>query len=149
MFDGETAFAMYDSMLRLQRNMYADINAVMIFLFFCLHKKNKSTDKKQNVRSNGRGDPSSNTAGGGGSAQGGGVSVWRQLLVANEWNRLGTRRRVSPALSLVFMAFVLGGSGLRYNATPQPALHDKEVTRYPRVPMCLFVFRIHFRRLPG
>lgn len=48
--------------------------------------------------------------------------------MANEWNRLGTRRRVSPTFSLVWMAFLLGGSGLRYSATPQPDLTDIEVT---------------------
>ncbi|CBN79640.1 conserved unknown protein [Ectocarpus siliculosus] len=63
---------------------------------------------------------------GGAPNQGGGVSVWRQLLVANEWNRLGTRRRVNPVFSLVWMAFVLGGGRLRYNATPQPDLTDTE-----------------------
>ncbi|CAN0112699.1 unnamed protein product, partial [Laminaria digitata] len=57
----------------------------------------------------------------------GGVSVWRQLLVANEWNRLGTRRRVNPVFSLMWMMFVLGASGMRYNATPQPDLKDTEV----------------------
>ncbi|CAN0319164.1 unnamed protein product, partial [Hapterophycus canaliculatus] len=47
--------------------------------------------------------------------------------VANEWNRLGTRRRVNPVFSLVWMAFLLGGCRLRYNATPRPNLQDLEV----------------------
>lgn len=71
---------------------------------------------------------------GGGPGQGG-VSVWRQLLVANEWNRLGTRRRVNPACSLVWMAFVLGAGRLRYNATPQPDLADTEASKGMR--LCL------------
>ena len=56
-----------------------------------------------------------------------GVSVWRQLLVANEWNRLGTRRRVNPLVSLMWMAFILGAGRLQYNATPQPDLENIEV----------------------
>ncbi|CAM9514327.1 unnamed protein product [Ascophyllum nodosum] len=55
-----------------------------------------------------------------------GVSVWRQLLVANEWNRLGTRRRVNPLVSLMWMAFILGAGRLQYNATPQPDLENIE-----------------------
>lgn len=73
---------------------------------------------------------------GGGPGQGG-VSVWRQLLVANEWNRLGTRRRVNPACSLVWMAFVLGAGRLRYNATPQPDLADTEASKGMRFGLCL------------
>lgn len=59
------------------------------------------------------------------------IRTWTHLSdyvqVANEWNRLGTRRRVNPAFSLIWMAFLLGGAGLRYNATPQPDLADTEV----------------------
>lgn len=34
---------------------------------------------------------------------------------------------MNPTFSLVWMAFILGGGGLRYNATPQPDLADTEV----------------------
>ena len=61
------------------------------------------------------------------------MSVWRQLLVANEWNRLGTRRRVNPVFLLMWMMFVLGASGMRYNATPQPDLADTGVGVYSNV----------------
>jgi meckelin len=54
-----------------------------------------------------------------------GGSVWRQLLVANEWNELQGARRSSTALTLFLMAYVLIGLGQQYNATPQPELHDK------------------------
>ncbi|CAM9720056.1 unnamed protein product, partial [Choristocarpus tenellus] len=56
----------------------------------------------------------------------GGVSVWRQLLVANEWNKLGTQRRISLSFTLLWMGFLMSGRRLQYNATPQPALTDKE-----------------------
>ncbi|CAM9501613.1 unnamed protein product, partial [Discosporangium mesarthrocarpum] len=81
-----------------------------------------SVTKEEGQRSEGRGgEPHS-----GGSDRANGVSVWRQLLVANEWNKLGTQRRVSLSFTLLWMGFFLSGKGLQQNATPQPALSDRE-----------------------
>lgn len=52
------------------------------------------------------------------------VSVWRTLLVANEFSELQTQRRSNPSFTLVFLAFFLIGLRLQYNATWQPDLND-------------------------
>lgn len=52
------------------------------------------------------------------------VSVWRTLLVANEWNELQAMRRADFGFTLIFVAFVLIGMGQQYLATPQPDEQD-------------------------
>lgn len=52
------------------------------------------------------------------------VSVWRTILVANEWNELSTVRRMSIEFTLFWLGFFLLGLGLEYNATMQPNLND-------------------------
>lgn len=52
------------------------------------------------------------------------VSVWRTILVANEWNEMQTQRKTSIELSLVWMGFFLIGLDLNNNATTQPNIND-------------------------
>merc|ERR1711991_280606 len=54
------------------------------------------------------------------------VSVWRAILVANEWAELMTIRRTSIEFTLFWMAFFLIGLDLENNATHQPDLGNKE-----------------------
>lgn len=49
------------------------------------------------------------------------VSVWRTILVANEWNELQTLRRTSTECTIIALAFLLVGCKLEYLATPQPS----------------------------
>jgi meckelin len=53
------------------------------------------------------------------------VSVWRTILVANEWNELTAARRTDVRFTLFWILFFLLGLGLEYNATQQPDLDDK------------------------
>lgn len=53
------------------------------------------------------------------------VSVWRTILIANEWNELSNTRRTDIRFTLFFMGFFLLGMDLQYNATQQPDLNDK------------------------
>lgn len=48
------------------------------------------------------------------------VSIWRTILVANEWTELQTMRRTSLVLTLVVMLFLLYGCDLRTVALPIP-----------------------------
>ena len=52
------------------------------------------------------------------------VSVWRSILVANEWVSMMTVRRTSIEFSLFWIAFFLLGLKLEYNATQQPNIND-------------------------
>jgi len=52
------------------------------------------------------------------------VSAWRQILIANEWNALQTKRRTSVTATLIWLCFVLIGAGIENVATPQPSLTD-------------------------
>ena len=54
------------------------------------------------------------------------VSVWRTILVANEWSELMTVRRTSIEFTLFWIAFFLFGLGLDNNATHQPDLNNTE-----------------------
>lgn len=51
-----------------------------------------------------------------------GVSAWRQILVANQWNELQAMRRVSTTPTLLGLAFLLVGLGLDNLASPHPSL---------------------------
>lgn len=53
------------------------------------------------------------------------VSVWRTILVANEWNELTAARRTDIRFTLFWILFFLLGLNLEYNATQQPDLDDK------------------------
>ncbi len=53
------------------------------------------------------------------------VSVWRKILIANEWNELQAVRRISIGFTSIWMAFILVGQGLQYSATSQPNLQDR------------------------
>jgi meckelin len=52
------------------------------------------------------------------------VSVWRTLMVANEYAELQTQRRSDIRFTLFWIGFFLIGLDLQYNATPQPDLND-------------------------
>jgi len=53
------------------------------------------------------------------------VSVWRTILVANEWNEMQTLRKTDLRFTLFMLGFVLLGVNEEYNATHQPSLVDK------------------------
>lgn len=53
------------------------------------------------------------------------VSVWRTILVANEWAELQTIRKTDIRFTLIFLAFILIGMREQNNATQQPELSDK------------------------
>ncbi|KAJ0406698.1 hypothetical protein ATCC90586_008115 [Pythium insidiosum] len=48
------------------------------------------------------------------------VSVWRSILVANEWNELQTRRKTSLEATLLLLLMLLYGCDLRALALPVP-----------------------------
>ncbi|KAJ8544599.1 hypothetical protein ON010_g11668 [Phytophthora cinnamomi] len=48
------------------------------------------------------------------------ISVWRMILVVNEWNKLQTCRKTSLHLTLIIMLFLLYGCNLRLLALPVP-----------------------------
>ena len=48
-----------------------------------------------------------------------GVSMWRSVLIANEWNRMQTKRKNSVEFSLILVGFFMIGLGQRRNAMPQ------------------------------
>lgn len=52
------------------------------------------------------------------------VSVWRTILVANEWNEMQTLRRTDICLTLFALGFFLLGLKLENNATQQPELSN-------------------------
>lgn len=53
-----------------------------------------------------------------------GVSAWRRILVANEWNKLGSTRRTSLEFTLIWMAFILIGQDIQYVALPHPDINN-------------------------
>lgn len=59
----------------------------------------------------------------------GSVSVWRTILVANEFAELQTQRRSSIYFTLFWLGFFLLGLDLQYNATNQPDLTDVDADR--------------------
>lgn len=52
------------------------------------------------------------------------VSVWRTILVANEWNELQTVRQTNIEFTLFALVFLLIGCKFEYLATPQPTASD-------------------------
>lgn len=52
------------------------------------------------------------------------VSVWRTILIANEWNELQTVRQTNVELTLLLLVFFLLGLDLEFLATPQPVCSD-------------------------
>ncbi|CAM9776046.1 unnamed protein product, partial [Ectocarpus fasciculatus] len=78
----------------------------------------------------------------------GGVSVWRTILVANEWNELAAMRRTDIRFTLFWVTFFLLGLDLEYSATQQPDLDDKSegnlniVLRFANTTWWLFFFTV-------
>ncbi len=52
------------------------------------------------------------------------VSIWRTLMVANEWNEMQTMRKTSIEFSLVWIGFFLIGLDLQNNDTMNPDSDD-------------------------
>lgn len=52
------------------------------------------------------------------------VSVWRSIMVANEWSEMQTLRKTDIRFTLFWLAFILIGCKLEYNPTIQPSLDD-------------------------
>jgi meckelin len=51
------------------------------------------------------------------------VSVWRTILVANEWTEMQTLRKTDIRFTLLFVGFMMLGMREEYNATQQPGTH--------------------------
>ena len=62
-----------------------------------------------------------------GGVKGAKVSVWRTILVANEFSEMQTMRKTNIQFTLFFLAFFLVGMNLEYNATSQPDLDDTSI----------------------
>ncbi|OWZ21326.1 Transmembrane protein [Phytophthora megakarya] len=56
------------------------------------------------------------------------VSVWRMILVVNEWNKLQTVRKTSLRFTLVFVLFLLYGCNFRMLSLPVPRAQMQYVT---------------------
>lgn len=56
------------------------------------------------------------------------ISVWRMILVVNEWNKLQTARKTSLQFTLISMLFLLYGCNLRLLALPVPRGQMRYVT---------------------
>lgn len=54
----------------------------------------------------------------------GSVSVWRTLLVANEWAEMQTQRQTSSQFTLLWAVYLLAGAQLQNLATAQPDASD-------------------------
>lgn len=54
------------------------------------------------------------------------VSVWRSIMVANEWSEMQTMRKTDIRFTLFWIGFLLIGLDLQYNATHQTDLEDKD-----------------------
>lgn len=53
------------------------------------------------------------------------ISVWRSILVANEWSEMQTMRKTDIKFTLFFLALILIGTpNLQFAATTQPVLDD-------------------------
>jgi meckelin len=63
---------------------------------------------------------SAKTDGGGGR-----VSVWRSVLVANEWAEILTLRRTDIRFTMLFIIFLYYAKALQYDAAQQPDLNNK------------------------
>jgi meckelin len=76
----------------------------------------------------------------------GGVSVWRTILVANEWHELAAQRRTDVRFTLFWVTFFLLGLQFEYAATQQPDLDDKSegnlniVLRFANTAWWIFCF---------
>lgn len=55
-----------------------------------------------------------------------GVSGWRRIFIANEWNKLQSARRTSLEFTLFWMAFALIGQDVQYVAMPQPDINNHD-----------------------
>jgi len=50
------------------------------------------------------------------------LSIWRTILVANEWSEIQIERKTNLMFSLIVLLALLRGAGLEYIATPQPTV---------------------------
>ena len=57
------------------------------------------------------------------------VSVWRTILVANEWNEMQVMRRIDLTFTLFWVGFFLLGLNYQYYATEQPNLNDLSINK--------------------
>ena len=71
-------------------------------------------------------------------AQGGKVSVWRSIFVANEWAEMQVMRKIDPAFTLFWLVFFLIGLGQENVATMQPSVSNLESGDYPINPWLRF-----------
>jgi len=53
------------------------------------------------------------------------VSVWRSILVANEWAEMQTLRKTNIKFTLFMLGFLMVAQDLQYNGTFYPVLSDK------------------------
>ena len=76
----------------------------------------------------------------------GNVSVWRTILVANEYSEMQTKRKTDIRFTLFFIVLVLIGQDLQYNATQQPSVSDisqgkqNVVLRFAQTTFWWFIF---------
>jgi meckelin len=76
----------------------------------------------------------------------GNVSVWRTILVANEYSEMQTKRKTDIKFTLFFIVLVLIGQDLQYNATQQPSVADisqgkqNVVLRFAQTTFWWFIF---------
>jgi meckelin len=70
--------------------------------------------------------------------QGGKVSVWRSVFVANEWAEMQTMRKISPTFTLFWLVFFLIGLGQENVATMQPNVNNMDAGEYPISPWLRF-----------
>jgi meckelin len=77
---------------------------------------------------------------------GGNVSIWRTILVANEYAEMQTIRKTDIKFTLFFLVLVLIGENYEYNATQQPNVLDisigpqNVVLRFAETTFWWFVF---------
>lgn len=50
------------------------------------------------------------------------LSVWRTVLIANEWSEIQVERKTNLMFSMIVLLALLRGAGLEYIATPQPTV---------------------------
>jgi meckelin len=72
------------------------------------------------------------------------VSVWRKILVVNEWRELMTARMINVPVTLILIAFLMRGVGLEYLATAQPVMSDLSDDAAPIHPLLRFAVSTFF-----
>lgn len=82
-------------------------------IFFIDWEKERSTDEKPSGSGNDK-DRALNSN----------VSVWRTILIANEWTEMQSSRHTDIDLTLMFLLLFLAGLDYQYLSTPQPSTGD-------------------------